>query len=281
MGRNAKRDIWQPGRSGGTSRDGAAGALIPRDDGFMERGPAWPFRFSRGGADQESDALDYMAFLRTLWRRKVLFIAIAALATAIASAIILRLPAQYVAHALVVLGDSSEAGRSSRDTAPILPPDSIAVQTAVEILQSPQLAAEVIRDLGLEEHPEFNRAVAARNETGGIAHVRNAIEEIKQLILGPPPAIEADDASLTLSQAVQGFLSNLRVSIKNSSRMITTSPASSNCARNRPSAPRNGCASALPSWKRKWRMRNGRWRNSALSTACSPCLVARRSCSSR
>jgi succinoglycan biosynthesis transport protein ExoP len=220
MGRNAKRDIWQPGRSGGTSRDGAAGALIPRDDGFMERGPAWPFRFSRGGADQESDALDYMAFLRTLWRRKVLFIAIAALATAIASAIILRLPAQYVAHALVVLGDSSEAGRSSRDTAPILPPDSIAVQTAVEILQSPQLAAEVIRDLGLEEHPEFNRAVAARNETGGIAHVRNAIEEIKQLILGPPPAIEADDASLTLSQAVQGFLSNLRVSIKNNSRMI-------------------------------------------------------------
>lgn len=169
---------------------------------------------------QDSDALDYAAFLRTLWRRKYLFIAIAALTTTLAAAIIIQLPPRYVAHALVVLGDSSETNRVSRDTAPAPPPDTGAVQTTVEILQSPQLAAEVIRELNLENHPEFNRALAERDETGVMAQFRTVMALIRTWILGPQTDSVTDDATAVLSRTAQGFLANLRVSIKNNSRMI-------------------------------------------------------------
>ncbi len=216
--------VWRPDHPGRWPGQPRTNDLVPAAHGFAARNPGRPSHMEDdiGGPmpPHDSDALDYAAILRTLWRRKFLFAAIAVLGTGLAAAIIVQLPPRYVAHALVVLGDSTETSRASRDTAPALPPDTGAVQTAVEILHSPQLAATVIRALALENHPEINPAQAARGETGVVAQIRNLVLRIRLWILGDQSAEQPAGASAALSQAVQGFLSRLQVGIRNNSRMI-------------------------------------------------------------
>lgn len=225
MGGNAESEIWRPGHAGRSPGQAGGRDLTHDAHGFPPQASGWPFHGRGGGFgsgsgnSDDGDILDYSAFLRKLWRRKFLFIAIAVLATGLASTVIVQLPPHYVARALVVIGDSSEANRPGPNTAPVLPPDMGAVQTAVEILRSPQLAAEVIRELKLEEHPEFNPAVAERDEIGLMAQIRDMVS-IRRWSLGPPEFVPDDDTAATLSKAVQGFLANLSVSIKNNSRMI-------------------------------------------------------------
>src|SRR3546814_7717995 len=90
--------------------------------------------------------------------------AIAILASSVAAAIIVRLPPQYVAHALVVIGGPSVINPAGREKASLLPPDMGSVQTVVEVLRSPELAAAVIPRLNLEQNPELNPVEAARAE---------------------------------------------------------------------------------------------------------------------
>ena len=172
-----------------------------------------------------SDVLDYSLYFRELWRRKWLFIAVAFLATSFATVVIMQLPAHYVAHALVVIGEPSISDFSSQQTAPPAPPDTGAVQTAVEILRSPQLAVEVIRRLNLEENPEFNTVVARRNATGVIAQLRETVlgtmSTVSSWFSGPQSSVDIHtESDAEFSQTVNGFLSHLRVSIKDNSRMI-------------------------------------------------------------
>jgi len=196
----------------------AGGASQPPGDGTLGFG---------SGDSGDSDALDYSVFLRELWRRKWLFIVIAALALSVATTIIAWLPAYHVAHALVVIGEPSVTEPSNptvNAAVPTPPPDPGAVQTAVEILRSPELAANVIRRLNLEENPEFNPTVANREATGVIARAKEAMSGIKSFIAesfgsqGSP--VPQADIDAELSQTVNGFLAHLRVSVKDNSRMI-------------------------------------------------------------
>src|SRR5216683_3510440 len=113
----------------------------------------------RGGnsafeASESSELINYSAILRKLWRRKFLLVAIAVLGIGGATAIIARMPAHYVAHAFVAIGDplgKSRLSYGANQASGIVPlPDNGTVLTEVEVLKSPQLALEVIRDLKLE-----------------------------------------------------------------------------------------------------------------------------------
>lgn len=215
--------VWRsnhPGRMPGQPR---AGELLPDPRGFHPRSPSGQFQlrddFGAGSPD-DSDALDYAAILRTLWRRKYLFLGIAVLLTGLATAIIVQLPPRYIAHALVVVGDPSETNRASRDAVPIPPPDTGAVQTAVEILHSPQLAAAVIRDLGLDSNPEFNPAAAGPDEAGFMARIRRMVSQIRAWLPGAQSVEEPDGPTASISRTIRGFLSHLQVSVRNNSRMI-------------------------------------------------------------
>lgn len=206
----------------GETHDAAHGAhgftrLLP-GGGFHARGDgaAEP----RPGTTEDSDALDYSAFFRNLWRRKFLLVGIAALATSLAAAIIVQLPSHYIGHALVVVGDSSVTNRSGRDASPA-PTDPGAVQTYVELLKSPQLAAEVVRRLHLETNPEFNPALVERDQTGLMARVKGMISRVGAWCCGwqERPAAPVEPA-VALSRTVDVFLHHLTVSIKENSRMI-------------------------------------------------------------
>ena len=158
----------------------------------------------------------YSAVLRKLWRRKLLVGLVALLGTGVAAAIVLRMPLYYAAHAFVVIVDQSAKTlpiSSSQQGVRGLPPDSTAVQTEVEIIKSPQLVAEVVRDLKLQDKPEFKPASSWFEEwfSGSWA---------KDWLFGPSIGSDPREPDVELSQTIDIVRSRLRVSIKQNSRMI-------------------------------------------------------------
>jgi succinoglycan biosynthesis transport protein ExoP len=214
----------------GVSReDGGPNLPAPRGgmhEGAASRRPTATFD-GRGGnsafeASESPDLVNYSAVLRKLWRRKFLLVAIAVLGIGGATAIIARMPAHYVAHAFVAIGDplgKSRLSYGANQASGLVPlPDSGTVQTEVEVLRSPQLALEVIRDLKLENNPEFNAAAAL---AAAPVEQPGAWARVKEWLFGSQAASDPQaDAAAELSQTVDNFLGRLRISIKDNSRMV-------------------------------------------------------------
>ena len=189
--------------------------------GFAARRPAATFDGQAGnfafGASELPEGISYSAILRKLWRRKFLLISIVLLGIGIGIAVIARMPAHYVAHAFVAIGDplgKSRLSYSANQGSGLAPlPDSGTVQTEVEVLKSPQLALEVIRDLKLENNPEFKPAAPAEQPT--------AWSRVNEWLFGSQAAADPrTDGAAELSQTVDNFLGRLRVSVTNPSRMV-------------------------------------------------------------
>lgn len=192
------------------------------EHGVPVRGPVAGFDGQRGSfapaAGESSDVLDYAAILRKLWRRKFVVIATVVLGTGCGAAIIARMPPHYVAHALVAIGDPLGKSRLSYGTnqagGPAAVPDTGTVQTEVEVLKSPQLALDVIRDLSLEGNPVFKPAKPASEEP-------TTWSRVSQWVFGSQAGAEPQrDSAAELSQTVDNFLARLRVSVPNNSRMV-------------------------------------------------------------
>ncbi len=190
--------------------------------GFAARRPAATFDGRGGnsafGSSESSEVVNYSAILRKLWRRKFLLISIAVLGIGGATAIIARMPAHYVAHAFVAIGDPLGKSRLSyganQGSGPASLPDAGTVQTEVEVLKSPQLALEVIRDLKLENNPDFKPAASPTEQPTDWSRV-------KEWLFGSQAVSDPQtDGAAELSQIVDNFLGHLRVSITNNSRMV-------------------------------------------------------------
>jgi uncharacterized protein involved in exopolysaccharide biosynthesis/Mrp family chromosome partitioning ATPase/nicotinamidase-related amidase len=165
------------------------------------------------------EGFSYGEFLRTLWRRKVLFLMVFAAGVGIASAIVMRMSPHYVAHAFIAIGNPDPVPRApfGATSAPALSsvPDASAVKTEAEILKSPQLAAAVVRSLDLARNPEIN----PKDEGSGfLARMQVAIFGPAQD--APSAAIGADSQT---SRIVENFLQRLRADIKDPSRVIDVS----------------------------------------------------------
>ena len=175
---------------------------------------ALPYR-PRDSDDHEG--IQYGAFLRKLWRHKLLLLAITAMGTAAAAAVIMRLPPHFVAHAHISIGDPIARNRAAAGANQALGmalPDTGTVKTEVEVLRSPQLALEVIRDLHLADNPEFNPAVEANGSPGLIAR-------LTRRLTAPPPSTDLQsEAALELSRTIDNFLHRQRVEVKEGSRMV-------------------------------------------------------------
>jgi uncharacterized protein involved in exopolysaccharide biosynthesis/MinD-like ATPase involved in chromosome partitioning or flagellar assembly len=171
------------------------------------------FAFSSAGA---AETVSYSAVMLRLWRRKFLLASIAIVAICCSVVLIARLPAHYVAHAFVAIGDPAPRSRlvnAGQGGGLVALPDAGAVQTEVEVLRSPQLAFEVIRDLKLDSHPEF-KSTASEEPPSIWARVKG------WLLGSQATAYAAVDGDVELSQTVDNFLGRLRVSITNNSRMV-------------------------------------------------------------
>ena len=168
------------------------------------------------GSD-EHEGIEYGPFLRKLWRRKLLLLAITVMGTAVAAAVIMRLPPHFVAHAYVSIGDPIAKNRAAAGVNQALGmalPDTGTVKTEVEVLKSPQLALEVIRDLHLADDPEFNPALESNAPPSLIARLA------QQLTGSPPPADVQAEAAMDLSRTIDNVLRRQRIEIKEGSRMV-------------------------------------------------------------
>ena len=220
-------DGLPPGKGNGSlpARDGrkqkGAGKLAARGR-RIGRQPAAFFGGRDGsdcalGAGLPAEHVDYSAMLRKLWRRKFRIIAIAVLGTGTAAAFIAQMSPHYVGHAFVVVGDSPTKGRVSytsanQGSAAVFVPDTGTIQTEVEVLKSPRLAIEIIRDLKLHDDPEFNPAALQGEKPSVLAWLEESLLSVKRFF-GPQaaPRSAADAAAAELSQHQRFRLSHLLV----------------------------------------------------------------------
>jgi polysaccharide biosynthesis transport protein len=204
-------DTWDASRGRDYGKYDSAGRRPAAT--FDRRGGNFAFE-----ASESPEGVNYSAILRKLWRRKFLLISIVLLGIGGGTAIIARMPAHYVAHAFVAIGDPlgksrlSYSANQGSELASL--PDTGTVQTEVEVLKSPQLALEVIRDLKLENNPEFKPAASPAEQP-------TAWSRIKAWLFGSQAASDPrTDGAAELSQTVDNFLGHLRVTVANTSRMV-------------------------------------------------------------
>src|SRR5438128_1284716 len=84
-----------------------------------------------------------------------------------------------------------------RERAAVFVPDTGTIQTEVEVLKSPRLAIETIRDLKLHSDPEFNPAAVQSKKSGALTLVEEPLLKAKQWLFSPqnPPPSVADAAA--------------------------------------------------------------------------------------
>ena len=182
-------------------------------------------RLQAGDRDQQVDTIDYVAFFRTIWRRKYLVLAVTLLGLIASSVVISRMHPQYIAHAFIALGDAFPNDRliafSGGTAIPPSLPDTGTILTEVEMLKSPELAARVIRELNLQDRPEFKPGPPLVERLRPLAERLLGATNADWLLgrSDDPDSPQIKDAART-SLAVEAFLRHLRVGPKETSRMI-------------------------------------------------------------
>lgn len=117
-------------------------------------------RPGRSPAPVDEGALIDLRHLAGVIRRRlgVILAVSAIMLVATALAYLLTEP-RYTASARVALERKGEQVLQVQQVVPDVPPDSAAVDTEVQVLQSPELAGRVVDALNLAEDPEFNPAL--------------------------------------------------------------------------------------------------------------------------
>lgn len=110
-----------------------------------------------GGPGQPADdAIDLHALIAAFRRRLGLFIAVAAAVCLLVLALMLGQPPVYTATASLQINTRKEQVVAGQAVLSALDAEAAIVDTEVEVLKSPQLAAQVVQTLGLIRDSEFN-----------------------------------------------------------------------------------------------------------------------------
>lgn len=115
------------------------------------------------GSGELSGEIDLRSLFRTLWRRKFLLFGTVFLITGATILIVLQLTPRYTATVLVMIETRGVQVVDLEQVLPALSADFATIESQVEILRSPALAAKVIEKLGLADDPEFNPELESGN----------------------------------------------------------------------------------------------------------------------
>jgi uncharacterized protein involved in exopolysaccharide biosynthesis/Mrp family chromosome partitioning ATPase/nicotinamidase-related amidase len=175
---------------------------------------------SEGDAGEES--LDFVGLARRLWRKKFFILATTVLATSAIGLYLANTPSHYVAHVMLLVGNGDANAALGTTTTnvgmPVSAPDPAMVESHIEMLKSPALASEVVRDLQLYNTTEFNPTLAKRTGWGAW------IEEHWNNLFGSEtkPASEGE-VPTGLEETVANFMSRLNANVRGTSRVIDLS----------------------------------------------------------
>ena len=128
-----------------------------------------------GGPGQPADdAIDLHALIAAFRRRLGLFVAVAAAVCLIVLALMLGQPAAYTATASLQLNTRKEQVVAGQAVLSALDAEAAIVDTEVEVLKSPQLAAQVVQTLDLIRDPEFNARLRSSPLTRRLPTLRSS-----------------------------------------------------------------------------------------------------------
>jgi len=108
------------------------------------------------GAGGPEQVIDIQRLLSIFRRRLKLFAAVAVVIAAVVMVVVLRQTPLYTASASVQINTRTERVVESQAVLSNLTPETSVVDTEVEVLKSPELVAEVVEALHLDQDAEFN-----------------------------------------------------------------------------------------------------------------------------
>lgn len=195
----------------------------------QSRNPPRQSGAERPGANE----IDLFAIGGVLWRRKTLIVLTTVLLSAIAVGIVQFLTPQYSATAQVMI-DPGQPKIADAVSAVLAgsSADALQVESEARVLKSRNLAQRVVRELRLDQDPEFNPppqppGLIARISEPAIDLIVGIWSTIKQQIadlFGSPSATTetavADPEWILLNRIAGAVLSNLEVSTDGRSRVI-------------------------------------------------------------
>lgn len=137
----------------GFNWNGRARMMDARTQGPIDRPVRSP------SAVDEGALIDLHHIAGIIRRRIWVILGVSAIMLIATAAAYLMAEPRYVATARVALERSREQVLQVQQVVPDVPPDSAAVDTEVQVLKSPELAARVVDKLKLIDDPEFNPAL--------------------------------------------------------------------------------------------------------------------------
>jgi exopolysaccharide transport family protein len=171
-----------------------------------------------GGSSGETIDVERLiaAFRRRLW----LFLAVGGVIAAALLFVMLRQTPMYTATANVMINTRTEKVVDSQAVLSGLTADTGTVDTEVEVLKSPQLAATVVDTLKLDKDPEFNPALKPPGLVGSILGGKKAASE-----RNAPGAAEAERQAVIAAVGKQltvrrvGLTYSITISFQSTSAM--------------------------------------------------------------
>ena len=164
----------------------------------------------RRSSARPSTVVSIIAMLR---RRIILFVMIVGVGTVAGIGVGLLMPLKYVASARIILDPRQQNVLNTPQVLSGLQTDPMAIDSQVEILHSTALIKKVVRQLGLDKDPEFNRPPSAglglRNLFGAAPEAADSTGVADDMVV--------DSVTERLGVASLGLSSVIQVSFKSRS----------------------------------------------------------------
>lgn len=156
--------------------------------------------------------VDLRAMFGALWRRKWLIVMCATVFGGLAALYVSQVTPLYFARAQVMINTRQQMVANVEDVVSALTPNTVAVESEIEVIRSTQLLERVIEKLRLDEVPEFNSTLRSPGPMAALRDWRGWVPEqilldfgIAQGVEAPPdPVLEREIVRLAVIDSVRG-----------------------------------------------------------------------------
>ncbi|SJM92778.1 GumC family protein [Crenothrix polyspora] len=191
-----------------------------------------------------SDGISIRQIFAVIWRRKWLILAIVLGLSTLVAAILWNIAPLYTGEAQMMIENRGRNITKMDASVPTLSADAETIAGEIQILRSPDLAREVIRELNLDQDPEFNKISVDDDDDGAqdvtLSSTVSRNEENSGKLFAPEEKILENivdssgvsekqyQSELRWTQIIDNFLKHLDVQQQKESRVVTIKFTSQN-----------------------------------------------------
>lgn len=190
-----------------------------------------------------SDGISIRQIFAVIWRRKWLILAMVLGLTTLAGAILWNIAPRYTGESQLMIENRARNIAKPDSAAPSVSADAETIAGEIQILRSPELAREVIRELNLDRDPEFSDIAAndsedlddvalsdstTKTEEGGSKLFSQEEKSLDNMVDSTGFSEKQYRAEVRWTQIIDKFLKHLDVQQQKDSRVVTIKFASKN-----------------------------------------------------